>query len=98
VRLKAAVEVQKTPHRLIVVDNASSPAQRPTPTDPPGYAELIQSETNLGFAVSIIAQPRLDTKFIVLLNPDALPEPYWLDHLIAADRHPDAAAFGSISV
>lgn len=99
-RLKAALEAQTAPHRLIVLDNASKPDQRPTPADLPANAELIQSETNSGFAAgNNRAAALLDTEFIVLLNPDAFPEPDWLAALIAAaDRHPDAAAFGSTQI
>lgn len=99
-RLKAAVEKLTAPHRLIVVDNASAAEQRPTPADLPAHAELIQAETNLGFAAgNNLAAKLLDTEFIVLLNPDAFPDPDWLDKLIAAaDRRPQAAAFGSTQI
>lgn len=99
-RLKAAVEKLTTPHRLIVLDNASVDEQRPTPADLPAHATLIQSETNLGFAAgNNRAAETLDTEFIVLLNPDAFPDPDWLEKLIdAADRRPDAAAFGSTQI
>lgn len=99
-RLKASIEALKTPHRLIVIDNASAPDQRPSPPDLPAHAELIQSETNLGFAAgNNFAAGRLDTEFIVLLNPDAFPDPDWLAQLIgAADRHADGGAFGSTQI
>ena len=37
--------------------------------------------------------------FVVFLNPDAFPEPGWLEALLrAAKSHPDAAMFGSLQV
>jgi N-acetylglucosaminyl-diphospho-decaprenol L-rhamnosyltransferase len=96
-RLKAALERQTAAHDLWVLDNASAPEQRPHVEDLPAGATMVQLEENLGFAA---ANNRLvagcSTEYVALLNPDAFPEPAWLEELLrGADRHPDAAAFGS---
>lgn len=97
-RQRAALEAQtRTDWRLILVDNASQAEQRLQPADLPGDATLIQLETNLGFAAANnLAARDLGAEFIALLNPDAFPEPDWLQELVAAaERWPLAAAFGS---
>jgi|CXWL01.1.fsa_nt_gi GT2 family glycosyltransferase len=99
-RLNAHLHALTTPYRLLVYDNASAPAQRPTPQDFPPHAILLQSERNLGFAAAnnrLVEQA--DTEFVTLLNPDAFPERDWLKHLLAgAARYPHAAAFGSTQI
>lgn len=97
-RMVAAVSAQsETRWRLIVVDNASRADERPNARDLPAGAALIQNETNLGFAAANNqAAQAASTPYLVLLNPDAFPEPGWLAALIAAaERYPQAAAFGS---
>lgn len=98
-RLQAALVRQSVPFKLIVADNSSAPDQRPTAADFPG-AEILQFKSNLGFAAANnrAAEP-IDAPFLVLLNPDAFPEPDWLARLIAAaDAHPEAGAIGSLQL
>lgn len=85
---------------LIVVDNASPPEQRPTEQDFPKGARFIQLETNEGFAAANNRAAALaKTPYLVLLNPDAFPEPDWLGALLtAAAAHPDAGAIGSTQI
>jgi GT2 family glycosyltransferase len=94
--LRQALEAQTAPFDLIVVDNASSPGQRPLAADFPN-ARIIQNARNVGFArANNDAATLTEAEFIVLLNPDAFPEPDWLQRLIAvADAHPSAASVGS---
>jgi GT2 family glycosyltransferase len=84
------------PESILLIDNAS--------TD--GSAEFAHSfpaltvqrlETNLGFAAANnLALAACHTEFVALLNPDAFPEPDWLEHLLkTAQENPDFAAFGS---
>jgi GT2 family glycosyltransferase len=97
-RMCAAVAVQtETRWRLVIVDNASRPEERPRQADLPPGASLIQCEQNLGFAeANNLAARDADTPYLVFLNPDAFPEPGWLAALIAAaERHPRAGAIGS---
>lgn len=85
---------------LIVLDNASRPEERPRQSDLPTGAHLIQSEENLGFSDGNNRAAREATSpYLVLLNPDAFPEPDWLSQLIAlANKYPGAAAIGSTQV
>jgi GT2 family glycosyltransferase len=97
-RLLAALEAQTEQRfRFVLIDNASDLDQRPDPAALPGWARLIQSQTNLGFAAANnVAADDAQTPFLAFLNPDAFPKPDWLAALIAgADRYPHAAAFGS---
>lgn len=97
-RLLAALGAQtERSWRLILIDNASRPEQRPDPRMLPPRAQLIQLEHNIGFAAANnLAIGECATQFIACLNPDAFPEPDWLASLLnAADRWPHAAAFGS---
>lgn len=82
--------------RILVMDNGS--------TD--GSAERVQHmsgvtvkylDANLGFAVANNrALLECDSEFVVLLNPDAFPEPDWLQNLVsAANTYPEYTAFGS---
>lgn len=83
------------PYKVIVVDNASSDGSALCTLA--AGAELISMPTNLGFAAANnFALAKCDSEFVALLNPDAFPEPEWLEHLLAAaESNPDVAAFGS---
>jgi len=84
------------PINVQVIDNSSSDASF-------GAVNLYEnvslhtSDTNLGFAAgNNLAISRCDSELVALLNPDAFPEPEWLENLlIAASSNPDVAAFGS---
>lgn len=104
-RCLAAVASQTVlPDRLILIDNGSTDgtpslarecvAAKPGLT---GRTELIELGTNLGFAAANnLAIRGCETEFVALLNPDAFPHPDWLERLLAAaERHPEAASFGS---
>jgi N-acetylglucosaminyl-diphospho-decaprenol L-rhamnosyltransferase len=101
-RQTAALRAQtRQGFRLIIWDNASAPDQRPTPGDYPEGADIILSPENLGFAAgnNRAAERAPEAAFIVLLNPDAFPEPNWLEELLeAADAHPEAACLGSTQI
>lgn len=99
-RLKASLEAQTAPYALFVLDNASDAHQRPRSDDFPAHAEIIQSETNLGFAAANNRLVKLaQTDLVALLNPDAFPAPDWLERLLkAAGDYPEAAAFGSTQI
>lgn len=100
-RMAAAVAAQTEKRwRLVVLDNASRTDERPKLADLPTPSSIIQSEVNLGFAAgNNRAAQDADTPYLVLLNPDAFPEPTWLAELItAAEQHPRAVAIGSTQV
>ncbi len=84
------------PEQVFICDNASSD----------GSADIVESfanitlkraATNLGFSAgNNLLLSECNSEFIALLNPDAFPEPDWLEKLLkAALDNPDVAAFGS---
>lgn len=92
------------PARIVVVDNASADgsadaARRQAAADDrlAGRVVVREMAENIGFAAANNrAVATCDTELVALLNPDAFPEPGWLEALVtAARRHPEAAAFGS---
>lgn len=84
------------PTRILVMDNGSSDGSAEKVASLPGVTVRMLGE-NLGFAAgNNRALSECGTEFVALLNPDAFPEPDWLEKLLAAARaHPDVAAFGS---
>jgi GT2 family glycosyltransferase len=84
------------PQSVLVVDNASSDNSAACAEQFAGV-RLLQMTTNLGFAAgNNRAVDECDTEFVALLNPDAFPEPDWLERLLAAAGScPDVVAFGS---
>ena len=96
--LEALTEQTVLPHRVIVVDNASDDGSLDGIEERFPQVELVRSEENLGFAAGNNLAVRMceDCEFVALLNPDAFPEPAWLETLLAAaDGLPEYAAFGS---
>lgn len=83
---------------VLVIDNASD---QPVPDGLLArYSNLtlIQNKSNLGFAAANNQAIALlgDSEWVVLLNPDAFPEPDWLQQLIdAAEKNPDSSMFAS---
>jgi GT2 family glycosyltransferase len=97
-RMATAVAAQTDARwRLVIVDNATRPEERPRQSQLRPGASIIQCERNLGFAeANNLAAADADTPFLVFLNPDAFPEPGWLAALIhTAERFPGAGAVGS---
>lgn len=97
-RMVAALEAQtETRWRLVVFDNGSNPDQRPHQTALPPGSSIHQSAVNLGFAeANNLAADETETPYLVFLNPDAFPEPRWLDALLTtAELFPEAGAIGS---
>jgi GT2 family glycosyltransferase len=86
------------PDRIVVVDNASTDGSTAELVERFPSVELLVPEENMGFAAANnlgVAQCA-DCEFVALLNPDAFPEPGWLETLLAAAAgHPEYAVFGS---
>ena len=107
-RCLEAVALQTLPPtRLILVDNASTDGSAKKASAfldshvaLAGISESVRNTKNLGFAAANNAAiARCNTEFIALLNPDAIPQPDWLEKLVAAaKRHPQAASFGSLQM
>jgi GT2 family glycosyltransferase len=85
-----ALSAQKSPHRTIVVDNASDDG---TAALISGY-EVVRLPANRGYAGGLAAVLALvDTPYVAWLNDDAVPDPSWLAELERAlEGDPGAAA------
>lgn len=82
----------------VVVDNASTDNSRAAIVALFPEVRLLAAEENLGFAkgVNFALAQAVHSTWLALLNPDASPEPGWLEALLAAAAaHPQTAAFGS---
>jgi len=89
----AGVREQTAPHRLVVVDNASTDGTAALLTGFP-EATVLRMPRNLGFAGGVAAGlAAVDTEFVALLNDDAVPASGWLRALL--DAAPGAAAVTS---
>ncbi|MFA4916390.1 MAG: glycosyltransferase family 2 protein [Syntrophales bacterium] len=84
------------PSKTLLIDNGSSDASADL-TDEFTEVTVLRMGENLGFAAANnYALHECNTEFVALLNPDAFPEPDWLENLLtAANDHPELAAFGS---
>jgi len=81
----------------ILVDNASPQGEAQAAARAFPAARLIENGDNLGFAAAVnIGARAARGRWLVLLNPDAFPEPDWLEALLrAARRRPAYRAFTS---
>ena len=88
----------RRPDRIIVMDNASRDGSADRlESDYPGI-EVIRLNHNLGFAAAnnLAARRAGEVEWLALLNPDAFPEPDWLERLLTASQaHPECASFGA---
>jgi N-acetylglucosaminyl-diphospho-decaprenol L-rhamnosyltransferase len=82
-----------------IVDNASTDGSLRYVPDDDRFL-VIHAGSNVGFAAGCNLGARdCAAPFIVFLNPDAFPEPGWLEAVLrAAQCHPDAAMFGSLQL
>jgi N-acetylglucosaminyl-diphospho-decaprenol L-rhamnosyltransferase len=85
---------------VIVVDNASTDDSLPALDRLPEGWRAIRLGRNTGFAAAnnhafaLAASP-----WVAALNPDAFPEPDWLQQVaLGIERYPEAAAFGSLQI
>lgn len=96
--LDAVARQTLAPARLIVVDNASSDGSADGIERRHPRAELLRLATNTGFAVANNegARAAAGCEWLALLNPDAFPEPAWLERLAAAAAaRPEYSFFAS---
>lgn len=86
-------------HEVIVVDNASTDSSADGLEKCYHGAKVIRLDQNIGFAAANNYAARLtsgDCNWLAMLNPDAFPEPDWLESLTDAVRmHPEYKFFGS---
>jgi Predicted glycosyltransferases len=99
-RCIAALSAQtETDFEARIVDNASTDGSLRYVPDDDRFL-VIHAGSNVGFAAGCNLGARdCAAPFVVMLNPDAFPEPDWLDALLrAAKSYPDAAMFGSLQI
>jgi GT2 family glycosyltransferase len=95
--IAALAKQQRRADRIVIVDNASTDGSREIIARLPGV-ETIALDQNVGFAAgnNIAAAAVSDCDWLAFLNPDAFPEPEWLDRLMrAVEDHPNIAMFAS---
>ncbi|PRY43832.1 glycosyltransferase family 2 protein [Umezawaea tangerina] len=95
-----ALAAQKSPHRTLVVDNASDDGTAALLAAHPSAPDVVRLPRNLGYAGGLAAVlDRVDTPYVAWLNDDAAPDPAWLVSLEEAlDGDPDVAAATSSMV
>ena len=85
---------------VVIVDNASTDGSLEfASVDDPRFT-VISLAQNMGFAAgNNRGAEGCRTPWIALLNPDAFPEPNWLEELSKAiERYPDVTMFGSTQI
>ncbi len=86
------------PHEIILVDNASSDSSIAIAQRFPSV-RLLSLNRNTGFAEGnnlAIKAAADESDWVALINPDAFPEPRWLEALLqAVESHPEFDVFGS---
>jgi len=95
--VKALERQSVRPERVRLLENGSPSGERVERGPLPDWVELIESETNLGFAAgnNRLAEG-VEQAWLLLVNPDAFPAPDLIAELMAAtERHPGAALFGA---
>lgn len=85
----------RKPERTIIVDNASTDNSIRDISE--FGVEILKLKKNIGFAAANnLALESICSKYVVLLNPDAFPEPDWLEQLcVSAETKVNYTAFGS---
>ena len=81
----------------VVVDNASTDGSADEIESRFSKVSVVRSGSNLGFAAgnNLGMSQAQGAEWIALLNPDAFPEPEWIESMLAAaDAHPEYSFFG----
>ncbi len=98
-RCLASLRAQRRPaDHIVVVDNASTDDSLERAAQALAGVEVLRLPANMGFARAnnLAAQTAHGFDALALLNPDAFPEPGWLEALErAAAREPGVVAFAS---
>lgn len=89
----ASLERQTIRHRVLVVDNASTDGTREAVAARFPLAKVLRLNANRGFAGGVAAAlAEIDTRFVALLNNDAVADPAWLEESLALFGDPAVAA------
>jgi GT2 family glycosyltransferase len=97
--LESLAAQTRTPDRTIVVDNASSDGSPDAVASRFPDVEVLRLDENGGFAGgnNVGVRAAGDCDWVALVNPDAFPEPAWLERLLeCAEAHPEFSFFGSL--
>lgn len=89
------------PTCTVVVDNNSNDAPVELAGKAPENTQYFRLSSNSGFAYAnnLATSYLKDCDWIALINPDAFPEPDWLECLIdASRRHPEFSCFSSMTI
>lgn len=94
--VRAVLAQTRGDFELVVVDNGSTDSSLDGLPDDPRLS-IRRMKTNLGFAAANNRGAEdASGDWLATLNPDAFPEPGWLEALLAAaSRHPGSAMFAS---
>ncbi len=96
--LSALLAQTVMPYEIILVDNASSDSSLDIVRRYP-VVRVLELNENLGFARAnnvAIQAAAAESHWIAVLNPDAFPDPHWLEALLSAARdHSEFDVFGS---
>ncbi|MDQ4102470.1 MAG: glycosyltransferase [Actinomycetota bacterium] len=88
-----ALATQTRPHRVLVVDNASTDGSAEEIAGRPVPPRVLRRDRNVGYAGALAAAlPQVKTPYMAWLNDDARPEPGWLAALEQALDDDDRAA------
>jgi GT2 family glycosyltransferase len=72
---------------IVVIDNASTDGSADLPEHLAGHVRIIRNAENLGYAAALNQGARVTRgQYLVFSNMDTLPEPGWLDPLVAQLR------------
>jgi len=96
--LQGVVAQTIQPQRIFLIDNHSTDCSLSDVETILPSIKLIRQKENLGFSqANNVALQSIDgSQWTVLLNPDAIPEPDWLESLLtAAEKNPEYSFFAS---
>ena len=96
--LTALQEQSRRPDKTVVVDNASIDGSAENLEQVFRDVEFIRLDENVGFAAAnnVAIGKSANVDWVALLNPDAFPEPRWLEELLhAAAQQPEYSFFAS---
>lgn len=87
-------------YELLIVNNASPQGEAHGAAQGHPGVRVIEAGANLGFAAGVnLGAREARGRWLVLLNPDAYPDPDWLEQLVAASqRYPKVRSFTSRQV
>jgi GT2 family glycosyltransferase len=96
--LSALANQTRPPDLTVVVDNASTDGSADELEERYPGVTVKRLDENVGFAAAnnLAAREAADCEWLALLNPDAFPEPGWLEELLAAAvQKPEYSFFAS---